>query len=96
MTPDTPADRFKETRLKINDGSSFDARYVGMNTLATIVACYGLLADSPAVVIGAMIIAMLLGPIAGVALALVDGKPDLLRKALGAELGGVLVASPEP
>jgi uncharacterized membrane protein len=32
-----------------------------MNVLATIVACYGLLANSVAVVIGAMILAILLG-----------------------------------
>ena len=38
-----------------------------------------------------MIIAMLLGPIAGVALALVDGNAKLLRKAVGAEVGGVLI-----
>jgi uncharacterized hydrophobic protein (TIGR00271 family) len=62
-----------------------------MNVLATIVACYGLFGNSTAVVIGAMIIAMLLGPIGGVALALVDGDDKLLAKALGAELGGVLV-----
>jgi uncharacterized membrane protein len=30
-----------------------------MNVLATILACYGLFENSPAVVIGAMIIAML-------------------------------------
>jgi hypothetical protein len=68
-TADTESgfDKFHEARLKIDDGSSFDSAYVVMNTLATIVACYGLLADSPAVVIGAMTIAMLLGPISGVA-----------------------------
>jgi uncharacterized membrane protein len=38
-----------------------------MNMLAAIIACYGLFADSPAVVIGAMIVALLLGPIAAVA-----------------------------
>lgn len=90
-TAASPIAKFQEARHRIDDGSSFDVAYVVMNTLATIVACYGLLADSPAVVIGAMIIAMLLGPIAGVALALVDGNPKLLRKALGAEVGGVLI-----
>jgi hypothetical protein len=35
-----------------------------------VIACYGLFANSPAVVIGAMVVAMLLGPIAGVALGL--------------------------
>jgi CPA1 family monovalent cation:H+ antiporter len=44
-----------------------------MNIPAAVIASYGLLENSPAVVIGAMIIAMLLGPIGGTALALVDG-----------------------
>jgi uncharacterized hydrophobic protein (TIGR00271 family) len=59
-----------------------------MNALATVVACYGLLANSVAVVIGAMIIAMLLGPITGIALAIVDGDSSLLRQAMQAEVAG--------
>ena len=62
-----------------------------MNGLATVVACYGSFANSPAVVIGAMIIAMLLGPIAGVSLAVVDLDNALLRRALPTLLGGFLV-----
>ena len=62
-----------------------------MNVLATIIACYGLLVDSAAGIIGAMVIALLLGPIAGVGLALVDGKRALLQKALLAEVGGVIL-----
>lgn len=62
-----------------------------MNGLATIVASYGLLSDSSAVVIGAMIIAMLLGPIMGLALALTDGDNILLRRSIVAEAAGVAV-----
>jgi uncharacterized hydrophobic protein (TIGR00271 family) len=62
-----------------------------MNGLATVLACYGLFANSPAVVIGAMIIAMLLGPIAGVSLGLVDKNNALVRKALPTLVGGFLV-----
>lgn len=62
-----------------------------MNGLATVVAAYGLLSDSTAVVIGAMVIATLLGPITGIALALVDGDVSLLRKALTSEVKGVLL-----
>ena len=62
-----------------------------MNVLATVVACYGLLENSAAVVIGAMLIAMLLGPISGIALALVTGDTALLRRALLAEVSGVLL-----
>jgi uncharacterized hydrophobic protein (TIGR00271 family) len=62
-----------------------------MNGLATVVACYGLFENSPAVVIGAMIIAMLLGPIAGVSLGLVDRNNALLWKALSTLLGGFVI-----
>jgi uncharacterized hydrophobic protein (TIGR00271 family) len=62
-----------------------------MNGLATVVACYGLFSNSPAVVIGAMIIAMLLGPIAGVSLGLVDGDNALVSQALPTLLGGFMV-----
>jgi uncharacterized hydrophobic protein (TIGR00271 family) len=78
-------------RASVAENSAFDQAYVVMNVLATVVACYGLLADSTAVVIGAMIIAMLLGPISGAGLALVNGDSDLLRKALGTLLGGMLI-----
>jgi uncharacterized hydrophobic protein (TIGR00271 family) len=59
-----------------------------MNVLATIIACYGLLQNSPSVVIGAMLIAMLLGPISGVALGLVDGNDTLTRQAMLSLLAG--------
>jgi uncharacterized hydrophobic protein (TIGR00271 family) len=80
-----------EIRAAIKAGASFTVTYGAMNVLATIIACYGLLVDSTAGIIGAMVIALLLGPIAGVGLALVDGNRALLEKALLAELGGVLL-----
>lgn len=78
-------------RSSVAEISSFDEAYVVMNVLATIVASYGLLADSAAVVIGAMVIAMLLGPISGMGLALVDGNSRLLRRASTALVGGLIV-----
>jgi uncharacterized hydrophobic protein (TIGR00271 family) len=78
-------------RSSVAENSSFDQAYAVMNVLATIVASYGLLADSAAVVIGAMVIAMLLGPISGMGLALVDGNSRLLWKASTAIAGGVIV-----
>lgn len=53
-----------------------------MNLFASVVASYGLLADSAAVVIGAMVIAVLLGPIAGIGLALVISDKRLFFRAL--------------
>lgn len=75
----------------IRKNAAFTAPYATMNALATCVACYGLLQNSTAVVIGAMIIAMLLGPISGIALALVSGDNVLLRKGVAAEAGGALI-----
>jgi uncharacterized hydrophobic protein (TIGR00271 family) len=60
-----------------------------MNALSTVIACYGLFADSAAVVIGAMVVAMLLGPISGVALGLNERDRRLLRTALASLVGGV-------
>ncbi len=78
-------------RHQIREGARLDFAYVFMNVLAATVACYGLLADSAAVVIGAMVIAMLLGPIIGIGLALVDGDAALLRKGSVTVICGVLV-----
>ena len=80
-----------EIRDAICDNAGFDRPFVTMNALAAIVACYGLLSDSGAVVIGAMIIATLLGPISAFSLAIVDGELHLQRRALLTLCGGVLL-----
>src|SRR5436190_16876727 len=91
MPPPPPSDPHSAVRANIAANSQFDVPYVVMNGLATLIACYGLFSNSPAVVIGAMIIAMLLGPISGVALGLVDQDNALLQKAVGTLVGGVAV-----
>jgi uncharacterized hydrophobic protein (TIGR00271 family) len=61
-------------------------------TLSTAIAAFGLLANSTAVVIGAMLIAPLMGPIFGITLSLIRGERNYLFKALLAETLGVLMA----
>jgi len=78
-------------RANIDLNSKFDVAYVAMNVLASVVACYGLFENSPAVVIGAMVIAMLLGPTYGVSLGLVDRNNRLFRKAFATLAGGLAV-----
>jgi hypothetical protein len=68
-------------RHDIEANSQVNMTYVAMNSLATVVAFYGLFENGAAVVIGAMIIARLFGPISGVALGLVDKNDRLLWKA---------------
>ena len=83
--------RADEVRGTIRTNAAFGAAYVVMNVLAAVIASHGLLLNSTAVVIGAMIIALLLGPIVGIALALVDADIRLLRQALMAEVGGIAI-----
>jgi len=74
----------------VREGSEPSRVYWVMNALATVIACYGLLANSPAVVIGAMVVAMMLGPISGVALGLNESDGALLRSALRTLVGGIV------
>jgi uncharacterized hydrophobic protein (TIGR00271 family) len=83
MKSNNDIDQHKESvRESIRNNSVISFDYVVMNTLSAIIASYGLFANSPAVVIGAMIVAMLLNPILGVSLALVDSNVELVKKAM--------------
>lgn len=83
-------EEYKDTvREVIRNGSSLGFDFIFMNTMATIIACYGLFSNSPAVVIGAMIVAMLLGPILGSAMALVDSDVNLLKISLFTLISGI-------
>lgn len=77
-------------RENIRDDASISKAHLLMNALAATIASYGLFGNSPAVVIGAMIVAMLLGPIVGVSLALVDSDPKTLLKSLLSLLSGTV------
>ena len=74
----------------IREASEPTAVYWLMNALASVIASYGLLSNSPAVVIGAMVVAMLLGPISGVALGLNEGDARSLATAGRTLAGGAL------
>jgi uncharacterized hydrophobic protein (TIGR00271 family) len=91
MKESSQLDVYAELRLAIDDYSKLDITYIIMNFFATAIATYGLLANSPGVVVGAMIIAMLFGPISGISLSLVDGDKSLLTKASLTLLVGILV-----
>ncbi len=87
-----PGVDYKEkVRKSVYDDASFSLPFVIMNVLAAVVASYGLLADSTAVVIGAMVISPLLGPIVGIALGLLESHAPLLRRALLSEAIGVVL-----
>ncbi|USE83642.1 TIGR00341 family protein [Acinetobacter tibetensis] len=81
----------KQVRLNIQTDALPSKTFFIMNALAAIIAAYGLLSDSTAVVIGAMLIAMMLGPISGISLALIDSRWILFRTALQTLVLGMLM-----
>jgi len=79
------------TRESVNAGSGLTGSYLAMNAAATLIAGLGLLQNSPAVIIGAMLIAMLFGPIMGMALGLAEGDLPLLARSFFSEIVGAAV-----
>ncbi len=81
----------EEARDSLLSASEFSWDYVVMNGLAATLATYGLFANNSAVIIGAMIIAVLLGPISSLALGIIDSNFKLIAKSIITLLGGVLI-----
>ncbi len=76
----------------IRRGARPDADFFVMISLAAAIAALGLLLNSPAVIIGAMLVAPLMSAIVGLGLGVVQGDLRLLRLAAGATLRGMLLA----
>ena len=82
----------EELYQKIVSGTKLDSNFMYMVIMSTIVAAIGLLEDNVAVVIGAMVIAPLLGPNMALAFATTLGEGKLLWLALKSNLAGLLTA----
>ena len=81
---------------RVSKSSAADADFVMMMALAAVLASLGLMQGSTAVVIGAMLVAPLMGPLLGAGLAVVQGNLKLFRNAsiaIGLGVGiGLLVS----
>jgi|LGVF01.1.fsa_nt_gb uncharacterized hydrophobic protein (TIGR00341 family) len=82
----------EELYQKIVAGAKLDSNFMYMVIMSTIVAAIGLLEDNVAVVIGAMVIAPLLGPNMALAFATSLGEGKLLWLALKSNLAGLFTA----
>ncbi|MGI9265040.1 MAG: DUF389 domain-containing protein, partial [Gammaproteobacteria bacterium] len=85
----SPAD-YAELIQGLRHGSRLSADFVTMLSLATVVASIGLLQNSPAVVIGSMLLAPLMTPMIGCGLALAQANRTLGYTALGTVAVGLL------
>ncbi|BAZ09154.1 hypothetical protein NIES4071_09600 [Calothrix sp. NIES-4071] len=77
---------------ELSDESSLDLSYLALVVSSCAIASFGLLSNSAAVIIGAMIIAPLMLPIRGLAFGALQGNIILFRKALLSLCVGTLLA----
>lgn len=82
----------EELYSNIAAGSTLDNNFIYMVILSTVVAAIGLLEDNVAVVIGAMVIAPLLGPNIALAFAASLGDSALIWKSLKTNFAGLGIA----
>jgi uncharacterized hydrophobic protein (TIGR00341 family) len=82
----------EELYNQIEKGARRNANFLILVMLSTVVAAIGLLENNVAVVVGAMVIAPMLGPNLALAFAATLGDRDLMREALFTNLIGVSVA----
>ncbi len=76
----------------LSEGARPSIEYYLLTILSSLIATAGLLQGSPAVIIGAMIVAPLMTPILAFSLGVIWGNITLIRTALGSLLKGALLA----
>ncbi|MFK7958094.1 MAG: TIGR00341 family protein [Lysobacterales bacterium] len=77
---------------EVRGGAQLDSNYILLVVLSTLVAAIGLIQDNVAVIVGAMVIAPLLGPNLALSLGTVLGDRRLVREALISGNVGVVIA----
>ena len=77
---------------RVQNASQWNVDFIALICLSTAIATLGLMQNSTAVVIGAMLVAPLMTPLIGCGLAVVQGNGFLMRSASKSVLLGFLVA----
>ncbi|MBC7259960.1 MAG: TIGR00341 family protein [Chloroflexi bacterium] len=73
----------------LREGARGDVNYYVLIVLSAVIASLGLLADSAAVIIGAMLVAPLMTPILALSLGIVLGEPRMLSRGAESTIKGV-------
>ena len=87
----TPQD-INQIQIDLLEESTLDLNYVVLILGSCVIATFGLLSNSAAVIIGAMIVAPLMLPIRGLAFGALKGNISLFRKGLTAIVIGTIIA----
>ena len=92
LTPTLSPGEQEIVEAEIRDDAVPDMDFLVMIGLAALIAAFGLLLNSAAVIIGAMLVAPLMAAIIAVGLGVVEGELDLIRRGLIASLRGAALA----
>ena len=84
--------KIQEIHSGLSEESNLDIYYLTLTIGSCIIATFGLLSNSAAVIIGAMIVAPLMLPIRSLAFAALAGNIDLFRKSVTAITVGTLIS----
>ncbi len=87
-----PAERRREVIEEMSAAVTPGFDFFLLVILSSSIATLGLITDSPAVIIGAMLIAPLMSPIIGLGLASLTGNSVMLKNSISALLRGALLA----
>ena len=82
----------QELQAKADELASGMRTYVMMTVISAVIATAGLLLDSPATVVGSMVIAPLIGPAMSAAIGTVVDDEEMFRRGVRMQLVGVVVA----
>jgi uncharacterized hydrophobic protein (TIGR00271 family) len=85
-------ERRAEVRITLREDSRPDFDYFLLVVLSSIIATQGLLVNSPAIIIGAMLVAPLMSPLIGLGLASIAGDDKLLRDSVSSVFRGALIS----
>ena len=85
-------ERKEEIIAEVSVGSEPGFRFYALLSTASLIAAFGLMANSTAVIIGAMLVSPLMTPIIGISLAIVIGNPHLLGISVRSVIIGVVLS----
>jgi uncharacterized hydrophobic protein (TIGR00271 family) len=92
LIPPTEAENVKSLHKILSLDSSWNTDFVLCTVSACLIASFGLLSNSAAVIIGAMIVAPLMLPLRGLAFSASEGDLNLFRKALLSIIGATFLS----
>ncbi len=92
LLPKISAERREEVSLQLQNNSRPGFDFFLLVLLSSVIATQGLLVDSAAVIIGAMLVAPLMSPIIGIGLSSITGERQMLRNAVAALVRGAGLA----